>query len=68
VDEVISELNLALRECRAHIALRNNDSRALEHLAEAASKIEHALKLLSDAATPHANCCAPSIQFVSERD
>jgi len=42
VDEVISEVSLALAECRARIAHQVND----RHLAEAARKIEQALKLL----------------------
>jgi hypothetical protein len=46
VGEVISELNLALAECRAHIAHRIKDNQTLEHLAEAAREIERALKPL----------------------
>jgi hypothetical protein len=45
VDEVLSELDLALAECRAHMA-HQKDNEALEYLAEAARKIEQALKLL----------------------
>lgn len=46
MDGVISELYLALTKCRAHMTLQSEGSRALAHLAEAASRIEQALKLL----------------------
>jgi hypothetical protein len=46
VDEIISELNLALSKCRGEIAARRSDDQAVEHLREAARKIEQALELL----------------------
>ena len=46
VDQLIAELKLALAECRAHIARGNKDNQSLEHVAEAASKIERVLELL----------------------
>jgi hypothetical protein len=46
VDEVISELSLALTECRAHIEARINAGQTPEYFQAAATKIEHALQLL----------------------
>lgn len=46
MDEVISELTLALAECRAHLARLTNDRQKLEYLGEAAREIEQALQLL----------------------
>lgn len=46
MDEVISELELALVTCRAHIAQQTNDNQLLSSLIEAASKLDQALKLL----------------------
>ncbi len=46
MDEVISELNLTLAECRAHIALEGKDDQALEHVTDAVRKIALAIELL----------------------
>ena len=46
MDEIISELELAVIECRAHVVVRTNDERGVEHLREAARRIEQALNFL----------------------
>ena len=46
VDQVISELNLALSKCRIHMATCVNDDETLKHLREAKREIEQALQLL----------------------
>jgi uncharacterized coiled-coil protein SlyX len=46
VEKAISELNLALAECRAHMARLTNSHQKLEYLGEAAREIEQALQLL----------------------
>lgn len=46
VDEIISELNLALIECRGHMVARTDDVHALENLRAAVRQIQQALDLL----------------------
>lgn len=46
MDEIISELNLALIECRGHMVVRANDVHALENLRAAVRQIQQALDLL----------------------
>lgn len=62
VDEIISELDVALIECGAHMTMRTNDDQGLEKLREVARRIEHALDLLKSVQRPasaSANGSAP---------